>query len=407
MSHPISCPQCQHSFDIDAVLSDQISNRYRNLYAQREKDLTFREQALTKQQAQQEALFSQQLQERLRHVKAQVRNELEQETTARQQTLEAELSAKSKQIADLLRTETELRRKQRELEEARAAIDVEIERRLMQERQQLQTRLASEARQKAELVVQEKELLIEQLTKRVQDMQQKISQGSTQVQGEAQELLLENLLRTTHRLDQIDEIRKGELGADVTQLVRNLYGRHCGTILYESKRTKHFSEEWVSKLRHDMRQRNAAIGVLVTTALPKDVAGIDHRTDDNIFICTMADVKVLSIALRAQLVQVEEVQLVQLNQGDKRKLLYNYLTGPDFKTQLVTIREVFGQMRKNLDAEKKRAMLQLKAREKQLDTLLHCLTGVVGTINGISGLTLAEFDDYELLDAETPLLDSE
>lgn len=407
MSHPITCPQCQHPFNIDAVLSEQFDAKYRTQYAQREKDITFREKALSMQQAQQETVLTQKLQEREREFKVQLRRELEKETAARQQGLEAELTAKSQRISELLRTETDLRRKQRELEEAQAGVDAEIERRLAGERKLLQGRLTDEAQQKAQLVIQEKELLIEQLNQRVQDMQRKITQGSMQVQGEAQEILLEQLLRDTHRLDQVEEIKKGELGADVAQLVRNLYGKLCGTILYESKRTKQFSEDWVAKLRQDMLQRNAPIGVLVTTVLPKGVVGIDHRCEDNIFICTMADVKVLSIALRAQLVQVEEVQLVQINQGDKMRLLYSYLTGPEFKTQLVTIRSVFGQMQKSLSSEKKRALTAFKTREKQLDTILHSLTGMVGSINGIAGLTLAEFDDYEVLDEEASLLESE
>ena len=408
MSHPITCPQCQHPFNIDAVLSEQFDAKYRTQYAQREKDITFREKALSMQQAQQETVLIQKLQEREREFKVQLRRELEKETASRQQGLEAELTAKSQRISELLRTETDLRRKQRELEEAQAGVDAEIERRLSVERKTLQLRLTDEAQQKAQLVIQEKELLIDQLNKRVQEMQQKITQGSMQVQGEAQEMLLEQLLQDTHRLDQIEEIKKGELGADVAQLVRNLYGKLCGTILYESKRTKHFSEDWVTKLRQDMLHRNASIGVLVTNMLPKGVVGIDHRRDDNIFICTMADVKVLSIALRAQLVQVEEIQLVQINQDDKMKLLYSYLTGPEFKNQLVTIRSVFGQMQKSLSSEKKRALTLFKTREKQLDTILHSLTGLVGSINGIAGLTLAEFDDFEVLeDDEQPLLESE
>ena len=407
MSHSISCPQCQHPLNIDAVLSEQFDAKYRAQYAQRDKDITFREKALTMELAQRETALTQKLQAREGEFKAQLRRELEKETVVQQQSLEAELSAKSLRISELLRTESDLRRQKRELEEAQAGVDAEIERRLAGERKTLQGRLTEEAQQKAQLVIQEKELLIGQLNQRVQEMQQKITQGSMQVQGEAQEMLLEQLLRDTHRLDQIEEIKKGELGADVAQLVRNLYGKLCGTILYESKRTKHFSEDWVIKLRQDMLQRNAPIGVLVTAILPKGVAGIDHRRDDNIFICTMADVKVLSIALRAQLVQVEEIQLVQINQGDKMKLLYSYLTGPEFKAQLVTIRSVFGQMQKSLNSEKKRALTTFKTREKQLDTILHSLTGMVGSINGIAGLTLAEFDDYELLDDEPSLLESE
>lgn len=231
MSHPITCPQCQHPFNIDAVLSEQFDAKYRTQYAQREKDITFREKALSMQQAQQETVLTQKLQEREREFKVQLRRELEKETAARQQGLEAELTAKSQRISELLRTETDLRRKQRELEEAQAGVDAEIERRLSVERKTLQLRLNDEAQQKAQLVIQEKELLINQLNKRVQEMQQKITQGSMQVQGEAQEILLEQLLRDTHRLDQVEEIKKGELGADVAQLVRNLYGKLCGTIL--------------------------------------------------------------------------------------------------------------------------------------------------------------------------------
>ncbi|GAB3950086.1 DUF2130 domain-containing protein [Spirosoma harenae] len=407
MSHPITCPQCQHHFDIDAVLSDQFDAKYRAQYAQREKDLKFREQTLTMQQSQHEVIITQKVQARERELKDQLRKQLENEMAARQQVMETELATKSRKISELLRTETDLRRKQRELEEAQAGIETQIERRLATERKILQAQLATEAKQKAQFLIQEKDLLIDQLNKRVQDMQQKINQGSMQVQGEVQEILLEQLLRDTYRLDHIEEIRKGELGADVAQVVRNHFGKLCGTILYESKRTKHFSEEWVNKLRQDMHQRNAFIGVLVTATMPKGVEGIDHRCDDNIFICTMADIKVLSIALRAQLVQVEEVQVIQANQGDKMKLLYNYLTGPEFKNQLVTIREVFGQMRRNLDAEKKRSLTIFSKREKQLDTILHCLAGVVGSINGIAGLTLTEFDDYEVLVEDHQLMESE
>jgi len=407
MSHPITCPQCQHPVNIDAVLSEQFDAKYRTQYAQREKNILFQENALLMQQAQQETIVTQKLQEREQAFKVQLRQELAKETDARQQGLEAELTAKSQRIGELLRTETDLRRKQRELVEAQAGMDAEIERRLAGERKSLHLKLTDEAQQKAQFIIQEKELLIDQLNKRVQEMQQKITQGSTQIQGEVQEMLLEQLLRDTHRLDQIEEIKKGELGADVAQVVRNLYGKLCGTILYESKRAKHFSEEWVTKLRQDMLQRNAPIGVLVTTLLPKGVEGIDHRRDDNIFICTMADIKVLSIALRAQLIQVEEIQLVQLNQGDKMRLLYSYLTGPEFKTQLVTIRSVFGQMQKGLNNEKKRALTAFKTREKQLDTIVYALTGMVGSINGISGLTLADFDDFEVIDEdEQPLLES-
>ncbi len=214
-------------------------------------------------------------------------------------------------------------------------------------------------------------------------MQRKAEQGSMQLQGEVLELALEELLKNTFPFDEIEEVGKGVKGADCIQHVRNALAQPCGKIIYESKRTKAFTNEWIDKLKSDMRATQADIAVIVTEVLPKDM---DHfGMKDGVWICRFVDLKALAFLLRDSLIKIHSALATQDNKGDKMQLLYNYLTGNEFKQQIEAIVEGFVFLRESLIKEKLQMEKIWKEREKQLDKVLLNTTHFYGSVKGIAG----------------------
>ena len=222
-----------------------------------------------------------------------------------------------------------------------------------------------------------------------------------QLQGEVQELALEELLRSSFPFDLVSEVGKGVRGADCIQTVRNNLGQECGKIIYESKRTKEFSVEWIEKLKADMRSQGADVAVIVTQAKPKDLDGFGEK--DGVWICGFNDVKALAIVLRDLIIKVYTATKNHENKGDKMTLLYNYLTGTEFSEQWKAIREAFMSMRTTIQRERDMMEKLWKAREKQLEKVLLNAAHVKGSIEGIAGmdnvdLNLIEDGDSYLLE---------
>lgn len=404
MQNHITCPKCRHEINVEAVLSEQIEASLQVEWNRKNAEFIKREQAIKDAQQLIDAQVQQKVQLREAQLRSEAKNQAKNEYENRLSDLLNEVNAKSQKISEMSKREADLMRQQRELNEAKASIRTEIETGIALERTQLQAQAAEKAEQQAKLSLQEKDILIDQLKTQMEDMQRKMQQGSMQVQGEAQEIALESLLRQAHPSDLFEEIKKGELGADLAHTVRNPFGKLCGQILYESKRTQHFSEEWITKLKHDMQLRKADIGVLVTQALPKGVTQFELR-EGNIYICTPLHLKALSYALRASLIRMDDVRVVQANHTDKSRLLYEYLTGTEFANQLQLIHGVFQKMHTELHKEKKSALSRFKQREKQLDQVLMSFSDIVGSLNGISGRALVEFDEFEVVDEEPALLE--
>ncbi|PLK42069.1 DUF2130 domain-containing protein, partial [Emticicia sp. TH156] len=336
----------------------------------------------------------------LPQLKAAINAEKEQQLNS----LQAELNEKSRQVAALKTQEGELLRQKRLLEEARAGIETEVEKRLSAEKATLLANLREKVQNESIVELKQKDLLIEQMKTQINEMKRKAEQGSMQLQGEAQEVVIEEILRLLHRFDEFEEIKTGELGADILQRIFSRTGQCCGSILFESKNTKGFSEQWVEKLKEDMRLKKADLGVIATRALPKGVSSFEQR-EENLWICSFEHFKPLTFALRALLLKVEETRIVQANQGDKSKVLYEYLVGTEFKTQLKNIHDTFSGMHQSLFKEKKAALLNFKKREKEIDRIMRSLTDIAGSINGISGQTVAEFTDFEEIEDDTNLLE--
>ncbi|MDR0794050.1 MAG: DUF2130 domain-containing protein, partial [Chitinophagaceae bacterium] len=249
------------------------------------------------------------------------------------------------------------------------------------------------------LKLKEKDKQLEDNKKLVDEMQRKAEQGSTQLQGEIQELALEELLQKTFPFDTLEEVAKGIRGADCTQQIRNQFGQAAGKIIYESKRTKEFSGEWIEKLKADMRALNADVAVIVTQTLPKDMERFGEK--DGVYICNFSEVRSVALLLRNALLKIAESKKGQENKGEKMAMLYDYLTGNEFNGQWKAIREGFLSMKISIQKERDAMEKLWKAREKQLEKVLLNAAHIKGSVEGIAG---ADAVNLNLTDEQDSLL---
>jgi len=316
------------------------------------------------------------------------------------QQQEERLKEARRQELEFLRREQELRNKEEELE-------IAMQKKILEARNQLSEVIRKEEAERSQLRETEFQLRLREMEKQLEDqrkladeMKRKAEQGSMQLQGEIQELALEELLRQAFPFDEISEVGKGVKGADCIQTIRNQYGQDCGRIIYESKRTKDFSKDWVEKLKADMRSQGAEVAILVTQAMPKDMERFGER--EGVWICSFAEVKALALVLRDGVIRIAGALKSQENKGDKMHMLYNYLTSSEFAEQWKAIREGFLAMKISIQKEREAMEKLWKAREKQLEKVLLNAAHIKGSVEGIAG---SDSVDLKLLeDAADELL---
>ncbi|MEE8366649.1 MAG: DUF2130 domain-containing protein, partial [Gammaproteobacteria bacterium] len=224
---------------------------------------------------------------------------------------------------------------------------------------------------------------LEDQKKLTEEMKRKQEQGSMQTQGEVQELAIEEWLAEKFPLDVIQEIKKGERGADCLQIIHTQTRQNCGSIYYESKRTKAFQANWIEKFKSDIREKNADIGVLVTEVMPSDMDRLGLK--DGIWVCSFDEFKGLCTVLRESIIQISTAITTQENKGDKMGMLYDFLTSNEFRLQIEAIVEGFTQMKSDLESEQRSMRAIWKKREKQIDKVLLNTTDMYGSIKGIAG----------------------
>jgi hypothetical protein len=234
--------------------------------------------------------------------------------------------------------------------------------------------------------MKELEKQLEDQRRLAEEMKRKAEQGSMQLQGEAQELLLEELLKDHFPYDNISEVGKGVEGADCIQTVHNHLGSECGKIIFESKRTKTFNNAWIEKLKNDMRSKKADVAILVTQAYPKEMSCFGER--DGVWICSFSEVIALTTALRHTIMRVADTKKLEENKGEKMQMLYNYLTGNEFRQNIETIVEGFLSMKNAITKERVQMEKLWKEREKQLEKVLLSTSGMYGSIKGIAGASV-------------------
>jgi hypothetical protein len=315
-----------------------------------------------------------------------LRKSIDEENSVRVKSMEEELARKSEQVKELHRTKSEVERLRREKDEQKEVIEAEAQKRLNETLTAERARIQKAAEDGARMKLSEKENVIEQLRVQLQEAQRKADQGSMQLQGEVQELAIEEWLRTAFPLDTIGEVKKGARGADCLHTVNTHTRQNCGSIYYESKRTKDFQPSWIGKFKADMRAKGATIGVIVTEAMPKEMERMGNR--EGVWICSFEEFKGLSAVLRESVVQISDALVAQENRGDKMTLLYDYLTGHEFRMQIEAIVEGFVQMKTDLDSEKRAMEGIWKKREKQIEKVVLNTTHMHGAIRGIAGAAI-------------------
>lgn len=308
------------------------------------------------------------------------------------------LKARDQKLADAQKAQAELIKKQRELDDAKRELELTVEKRVQEGLTDVRVQAKREAEESLKLKVMEKDQTIASMQQKIEELKQKAEQGSQQMQGEVQELELENILRAKFPFDTIEPVPKGEFGGDVLQRVVSPNGQTSGTILWESKRTKNWSDGWLVKLREDQRTAKADISVIVSQALPKGVESFD--VIDGVWVTSPRAALPVATILRHTLLQVSLARQVSEGQQTKTEMIYQYLTGPRFRQRVEAIVEAFSTMQEDLDKERKAIMKQWAKREEQIERVMGATVGMYGDLQGIAGKSLQEIEGLEFAQLE-------
>lgn len=404
--HPASlnCPHCHESIDISSALYKQIEQQVHSRLEQRfavqcaeldaERSLLSESATELEQARASHAEECRRNEERINEAVAtrtqSVRNAIRKEVEAHHQSevaaMQTELETRSKEVRALHKTRSENERLKRGRAELEAKLEARFEKRHSEQLAAERTRIRAAEAARATLAVTERDEVIRQLNAQLQDAQRRAEQGSMQLQGEAQELMIESWLGTAFPEDKISGVDKGARGADTLQTVRS-GGSDAGSIYYESKRTKAFSERWLTKFRQDMQARGVDFGVLVTQTMPKDMPRMGLR--DGVWICSFDEFKGLAVALRECLLLLARAKAVTAGTADRNEMLFRYVSGNEFRLLVENLVDGFLTMRSDLETEKRSLQAAWKRRETQLDRALLNTTNLHASIRGISGEAVA------------------
>jgi len=420
MSDKISCPNCGHQFAVEEALSGKLeahfkaeyerklSDQNRKMQADRDaqvekmrkerEELEQRRAEFEKARERENEIFQERLKKKLEESLAKESERIEkqkQEVYEQQMNeLRKENEERKKENRALKQTELDLLKREQQLKEEEEELKLKVERQMLDRQKEIEEKARAKEREANELKEREYKKQLDDQKKLIEEMKRKAEQGSMQLQGEVQELALEEVLAEAYPFDRIEEVGKGMRGADCVQIVTNNHQQECGRIVYESKRTKNFSEGWIDKLKQDMVTVKADIAVLVTESMPSDMRGFGER--NGVWICGYHEVRSVSMALRAALLRVQTVKAAQHNKGDKMEMLYSYLTSNEFVQNINRIVENYENQKTQLDREK-RAMQRLwKEREKQIDVVQENIASLFGSIKGIAGNALGSVSALEL-----------
>ncbi|HDZ85227.1 MAG TPA: DUF2130 domain-containing protein [Candidatus Moranbacteria bacterium] len=418
----IKCPNCGTSIDVQDILAHQleeeIKQKFQSQLAEEKKKYETEFERLNKakeefeqKKKQENNLFQERLENQLKEekkaIEEKIKIQLQEEQSEQFKVLQAELNEKSEQIKELNRTRAEIEKLKREKGELKEAIEAEAQKKLNEALIVEREKIRKTEADNNELRFKELQKQLEDQKKLTEEMKRKQEQGSMQMQGEVQELAIEEWLASQFPLDTIEEIKKGARGGDCLQFVNTRNHQNCGTIYYESKRTKDFQPSWIEKFKADIRDKGANIGVLVTEVMPSDMDRMGLK--DGIWICNYGEFKGLCAVLRESIIQVSTAISSQENKGDKMDMLYTYLTSNTFRMQIEAIVEGFTQMKTDLESEKRSMQRIWKQRDKQIEKVVTNTIDMYGSIKGIAGNAIQSVKALELPseDNEEPKLELE
>ena len=417
MSEPtITCPNCKQEIKLTeslaAPLVEATRNRFEQLLAQKDMDVVRREneidvakEKLANAKKSLDEKVSVKVEDQLIKERTRI---IDEETKKAKKAVSSDLAQKEKDLAELQAViennqeklaeaqsaQANIIKKERELDDARREIELTVEKGIRDKLIETRERAKREAEESLKLNIAEKDQTISSMQSKIEDLIKKADQGSQQLQGEVQELELEENLRREFSLDVIEPVPKGEFGGDVVQRVVSVSGQPCGMILWESKRTKNWSDGWLPKLREDQRAAKADIAVIVSQSLPK---GLDtFQTIDGVCVTHPRLVLPVATLLRQSLIDVAQSRQAIQGQQAKTEMVYDYLTSSRFRQRIEAIVEAFSTMQTDLEREKKVITKQWAKRDEQINRVMKSTVGMYGDLQGIAGKSLQEIESLEM-----------
>jgi hypothetical protein len=412
----VICPKCKTEIRLTESLAAPLVEATRQQFeeklsqkdeeiAQREQVLRDKEKRVSEAKRTLEKQVSDQVTEQLKTERLRI---IEEESKKAKQASAAELESKARELADLQgilksredklaeaqNAQADLIRKERELDDSKRELELTVAKRVRDGLSEVRSQAQRDAEEGLKLKVAEKDQTIASMQQKIEELKRRAEQGSQQLQGEVLELELEKLLRAKFPCDTIEPVPKGEFGGDTIQRVVSQTGIMSGTILWECKRTKNWSNAWLAKLREDQRAAKAEISVIVSQALPEGIETFDMV--DGVWITHPKAIVPVATILRHTLLQVNIARLISEGQQTKAEMVYQYLTGPRFRQRVEAIVEAFSSMQEDLDKERKAIMKQWAKRQAQIERVVGATVGMYGDLQGIAGKSLRELEGLEL-----------
>jgi len=400
MENQITCPKCGARIDVSKVLYTQIEQSIRENYERdyKQKEVSFNQMKaqfeIERQnfELQKNKIIQEEIDKRLSDEKLILEKTLKDKIYAENkqiiEALQKDIEEQSRKVAELNRALIEVERLKREKSELEQKLKLDFERQLNELLRREQENLMKTFEDKYDLKMKEYEKIISDLNKKLEDAQRSALQGSMQLQGEIQELELERILREMFPFDDVRQVKKGQRGADVVQIVRNEFGRTCGKILYESKRTKNFDKNWISKLKEDNLEEKADVLVIVTQAMPDGTE--NYFFEDGVWICHFSDIYAFAKVLRLLVLEIYKVASFNENRGTKMELIYQYLTSNEFAQTFESIIKGFVELKQSYEEEKLKMQKIWKEREKQFERIITSATNFYGSIKGLAGSNIPD-----------------
>lgn len=416
MATEVKCPSCGHGFPIEEVMAEEYKQQLRlkmqDYTRQKEEEFQKKEADFTNREKKQQEAFEERLAGEKKALQLTLEENLRKSIASDFENqllmLQNSVNASAEKLKESRQKELEFLQREQSLKQKEEEMELALQRKLQEQRAELSEQIRKQETEKYSIKDTEHQLKVKEMEKQLEDqkrlvdeMKRRAEQGSMQLQGEAQELILEEQLRSYFPFDLISEVGKGVRGADCVQTVRNQFGQECGRIIYESKRTTAFGGDWIDKLKKDMRAQAIDVAVIVTQCYPKGMDCFGEK--DGVWICSFDEVKAVSYILRDGVMKLANLAKAQDNKGDKMHLLYDYLTSGEFSEQWKAIREGYMSMRVSIQKERDAMEKLWKAREKQLEKVLLNAAHIKGSIEGIAGtdviqLSLGDEDETLLLE---------
>lgn len=394
MIDKIKCPNCAHQFDVEQALAGKLEAQYRADYEKKGAEqaallnkeraaLDAEKKKLVETKAKENELFMQRIAKEKENISSSVQKEIAEKYQQRLKSLEDENLKKLEENRALKKQELELLKRERDLKEKKEEMEMAVQKQLLEQQKEIEDKGRAKERAANELKEREFKKQLEDQAKLISDLKRKSEQGSMQLQGEVQELAVEELLIATYPFDNIKEVPKGIRGADCIQEVVNATQQLCGTIVYESKRTKAWGGDWISKLKQDQISCKADIAVIITQTLPSDMERFGNK--DGVWICGFHEVKSLSFVLREMILRTYQAKSSDTNKADKKELLYEYFSSMEFKQNIGVLMDHYNTMKTEIDSERRSMEKIWSRREKRIWAVQKNLTAFIGSVEGITG----------------------